>query len=399
VIVFENPGEIDLRSISTFGVSVKETSNPIGFFGTGLKYAIAVLLRTGHSITIYSGLRVVTFGTEMQDVRGQQFGFVTMAVDGGPATPIGFTTELGKTWDVWMAYRELACNCKDETGQSQHEFESPQPEAGTTKVVVVGEAFEIAFAQSSLYLLEDEARLTVDRIEIRDRPGRELFYRGVRVMQFQKPALYTYNCLTKLDLTEDRTIKHSFYPVHYITGALLQCEDEEVLRNVITAGKDTFEATLDFSSHGTTPSDAFLRVAAACAADRMCKVNLSAVKVLQDTTRQEVAPREILLTDVQQASAIKALAFCGKLGFHIADAYPVKFVETLGEGVLGLAAQQTIFISERVFEIGGAKQLAATLIEEYLHLRYGYVDCTRELQNYLFEKVVSLGEELQGEPL
>ena len=47
MIVFENPGEIDIRSISTFGVSVKEGDNPIGFFGTGLKYAIVVLLRTG----------------------------------------------------------------------------------------------------------------------------------------------------------------------------------------------------------------------------------------------------------------------------------------------------------------------------------------------------------------
>ena len=37
MIVFENPGEIDVAAISTFGVSVKETDNPIGFFGTGLK--------------------------------------------------------------------------------------------------------------------------------------------------------------------------------------------------------------------------------------------------------------------------------------------------------------------------------------------------------------------------
>jgi hypothetical protein len=399
VIVFENTGEIDLRSISTFGVSVKEGANPIGFFGTGLKYAIAVLLRTGHAITIQAGQQIVTFKTEVQTIRGKDFDFVTMSTDGSPGLPIGFTTELGKTWDVWMAFRELACNCKDEGGTSRHEFDAPEPESGKTRIVVIGEAFEAAFAQSSLYLLEDEPLLCVDQVEIRDRPGRELFYRGVRVMQFQRPALYTYNCLTKLDLTEDRTVKHSFYPVHYITNAILRCEDEQVLRNIITAGESTFEASLDFAGIGVTPSDAFLRVTAACSADRMCKVNTSAVKVLQDATRQEVAPKEIVLTDVQAQSVERALDFCTRIGFQIRGAFPIKFVESLGTGTLGLAAQQTIYIAERVFEIGGAKQLASTLIEEYLHLRHGYLDCTREMQSYLFEKLVSLGEELQGEPL
>lgn len=58
MILFQNPGEIDLLSIASFGVSVKEGENPIGFFGTGLKYAIAVLLRTGHRITVMTGPRV-----------------------------------------------------------------------------------------------------------------------------------------------------------------------------------------------------------------------------------------------------------------------------------------------------------------------------------------------------
>lgn len=399
MIVFENPGEIDIRSINTFGVSVKEGNNPIGFFGTGLKYAIAVLLRAGHAITIHSGLQVVAFETEVQTIRGQAFDFVTMSIDGAPSQSIGFTTELGKTWDVWMAFREIACNCKDEGGDSRHEFDSPAPEAGKTQIVVVGEAFEAVFAQSSLYLLEDQPHLAFEGIEIRNRPGRELFYRGVRVMEFQKPSIYTYNCLTKLDLTEDRTVKYSFYPAHYITGALLRCEDEEVIRNVLTASTETFEGGLDYSGHGGKPGETFIRVAAGCMADRMCKVNMTAVKVVQDATRQEVAPREIELTEVQQASVERAIAFCERMGFPLRDAYPIKFVEALGDGTLGLAAKQTIYISERVFEIGGAKQLASTLIEEYLHLRHGWADLSRELQTYLFEKLVSVGEELAGEPL
>lgn len=51
-VIFENPGEIDPRMISTFGVNVKENDSAIGFFGTGLKYAIAILLRNHHRISI-----------------------------------------------------------------------------------------------------------------------------------------------------------------------------------------------------------------------------------------------------------------------------------------------------------------------------------------------------------
>ena len=46
-IIFTNQGEIDIRAVTTFGVSVKNDNSAIGMFGTGLKYAIAIILRHG----------------------------------------------------------------------------------------------------------------------------------------------------------------------------------------------------------------------------------------------------------------------------------------------------------------------------------------------------------------
>ena len=63
-VIFENPGEIDPLAIRTFGVSVKEGDNPIGFFGTGLKYALAILLRTGHQVSMQAGELTLAFGTK-----------------------------------------------------------------------------------------------------------------------------------------------------------------------------------------------------------------------------------------------------------------------------------------------------------------------------------------------
>lgn len=398
MIVFENPGEIDLRAVSTFGVSVKEGENPIGFFGTGLKYAIAVLLRTGHKVTIHSGLSVVHFNTHKQPVRGQDFEFVTMEVDNDPPTSIGFTTELGKQWELWMAYRELACNCKDEGGAGRYMPGMPTPAPGLTQIIVTGQDFESVFDRGHEYILADQPSFTVGMTEVRRRPSSYLFYRGVRVMELPRPALHTFNLNAKISLTEDRTVKSAWDVFAHLSRAVLQAQDCEFIRACVTAEDHTMEGGLDYHGWGCGPSAEFLETVGEALTDRLLKVNATAMRVWCEATKQRVTPREQTLTKVQMVSLQRAITFCKSLGYDV-DSYEIKVVETLGEGGLGLAQDGVIYIAGRCFEMGGAKQLASTLIEEFLHLRRGFKDCTRDLQNYLFEKVVSLGEELQGEPL
>jgi len=399
MIIFENAQEIDVRSISTFGVSVKDGDNPIGFFGTGLKYAIAVMLRTGHQVTIMAGKSVIKFGLASESVRGKDFAFVTMATDGAAPISIGFTTELGKQWELWMAYREIACNCKDEGGTATVGYADPIPESGKTKIIIKGQDFESVFADRHFFILEDKPSLTLGNLEVRRRSGNDFYYRGIRVMQFEKIGMYTYNTNQKLDLTEDRTVKEQWRPKYRVAGAFLEATDKEFLRQVLTADGKTLEGSLDYHGWGKTPSAEFLEVVGELANDRLMNVNKSALQVWKDATNKRIAPHEIPVTNVQRKSIEKALDFCGSIGFPIRGAYPIKFVESLGEGVLGLAQDETIFIAERVFHLGGTKQLASTLIEEYLHLRHGWLDMSRELQSFLFEKLVSVGEELVGEPL
>lgn len=399
MIQFTNEGEIDIRSISTFGISVKDGDNPIGYFGTGLKYAIAVLLRTGHRVTVMTGEKVVQFTTAVEEVRGKSFDLVTMAIDGGKAESIGFTTELGKGWDLWMAYREIACNCKDEGGSGSFESYMPDPESGWTKIIVQGDEFEQVFASSHRYILEDEPLITSGSLEVRGYANTGFFYRGVRVAELRAPSLYTYNELSKVDLTEDRTVKNPWQIQHRIACGVLKATDRRFIRNVVTAKDNTFEGSLDMHGWGVSPSKEFIDVVGECLSERMLKVNATAMNVWKDFTKKEVKPIEKAMTKVQERSMDRALDFCGRIGFPIRGSYPIKVVESLGDGVLGLADDRTIYIAERVFHLGGTKQLAATLIEEYLHLRHDWKDLTRELQNFLFEKLVSLGEEVQGEPL
>jgi hypothetical protein len=400
MIVFTNPGVIDVRSVTTFGVSVKEGENPIGFFGTGLKYAIAVLLRTGHGITILAGDDTFVFGVRPEIVRGKQFDFVTMAVNGGEAQPIGFTTELGKQWKVWMAYREIACNCSDERGSMSETDQFAHDSAGTT-VVVDGPEFAEIYRRRGEYILADAPDYTLGEIEVRRRAGSAFYYRGVLVHHWQAPAMFTYNCRSSLTLTEDRTLNGEYSARAYIAEALLKSDDDRLLRDVLTAPKNSFESHLDYAgwSWSSDASPAFLRVVGECIAQgEVTTLNLTALKLWRDLTRNQVRPREVTLTAVQAKSLERALDFCSRIGFHVRGAYPIRIAENLGDGTLGLALDEEIFIAERVFH-QGTKQLAATLIEEYLHLRHKLKDETRELQTYLFDRIVSLGEELQGEPL
>ena len=78
----------------------------------------------------------------------------------------------------------------------------------------------------------------------------------------------------------------------------------------------------------------------------------------------------------------------------------IEFVEvkSLGNEVLGQAKNGNIYISERTFHMG-TKMLAGTLFEEFLHLEHHLYDESREMQNYLIDVIMSLGEIANGDIL
>lgn len=406
MITFQNEGLLSPVSIATFGVSVKENKNPIGFFGTGLKYALAVLLRNNQHIYIQSGPDHMLFTKQSVDVRGKPFELVCMSINNEPAVQLGFTTELGKQWQLWMAYRELACNCMDEGGNVKRLSHPPAFTDDITSICVSGDAFEDIFHKRGEFILSSAPMLTLGEFcEVRQpsTASDTLFYRNVLVGKLPVQSIFQYNLLAKMTLTEDRTLSDSWYVPLRISEAVLQCTDRAFLKTVLTAPKNTFEGSkLDFMCFGGQPSPQFLAVVEELCEDKSFDCNESARKLYEVLTKKAFAPVELALTPVQTKMLERAMLFCTRIGFPIAaSSYPVKFVYGLGLGVLGLADHNTdtIYVSEAVFHSGGTKALASVLIEEYLHLSKGYADLTRELQTFLFDKIVSMGEDLRGEPL
>lgn len=415
MIVFENPGEADVLALTTFGVNVKEGDSPIGFFGTGFKYAIAVLLRTGHEVEVYLGEKHVTFRVQKETIRGKEFGLICMDGFGHDHARLGFTTELGKHWEVWMAYRELWSNARDEGGRvyACNEFNDdvdlppphPRSEAGTTRVLVSGEAIERAHVERAEFLLEpsEPPVATVRGVEFHRGSARAIFYRGIKVMEVpeERRTVYTYNLLGGVTLTEDRTAKWAFEVEAAIRRAVAELPESEqaVIEDVLTARRDAHESKLDWRDDWFVPGDGFKAAVAALSRDRLNDVNISALEYYKKKVARDFDVTPIAPTPVQEQMIVRARALALSIGFGPVE-YPVILTASLGEGTLAVAVrgENKIYLSSRVFAMG-TKYVALALIEEYLHLKEGLEDCSRGMQTFLLEKIVTLAEELAGEPV
>jgi len=392
-IVFKNKGVMDRQAVTTFGASSKENEGAIGFFGTGLKYAIAILLREGCTISIYAGKsQPMEFGVKSGRFRVDTFDFVTLN-----GRKLGFTTEVGKTWEMWQAFRELWCNAMDENGEAFLTGTRPEPEAGYTTIIVHGEAFLDVWAERSKYILSSQPLEVREGVEIHPGMSDVVFYRGMRAYRLDQPSVYTYNITRKCDLTEDRTIKHWWDVNQAIRAGLTHAESESIIRTAVTASKGTFEAAMDFG--GSTPDKPFLKVVAELTREFNGDLNETARKsaLFWNMDQLHETTAKMKLNEVDQARLDKACDFCEGMGFNVRE-YPIIVSEYLGEEVLGRAHDGRIYISKRTLMMG-TKMLVGTLMEEFIHLRHKLYDETRTMQNFLIDTIVSLAERVNGEPL
>lgn len=291
MLTFYNPGEIDPRVITTLGVNVKPRSeSPIGYFGTGLKYAIAGVLRLGGTIEIWSGLRHFTFTSEPQNIRGRSIDFIRMeeaATD--QSWVLGFTTELGKDWTPWMIYRELWSNAKDEGGDVV-EGDLAAAE-GDTAIVVDLDLLDHIHSTQNEYILSNSTSLwSSPSVEIHKRESLgPLAYHSIRMnnqLFFKTTSLFTYNILGHEPLTEDRQFAN-IYPIRrLIVRAIMECTDAGLIRQILRAGRDFMEHDFDFTGQSVAPSEEFVAECLALLRDKPPTANTSAKRFIRSFRAQ-----------------------------------------------------------------------------------------------------------------
>lgn len=385
-MIFENAGEAAIEALTTFGVSAKSGDNPIGFFGTGFKYAAAVILRHGGKMQVQLGEKKYTLGTREAPIRGESFNIVTLN-----RKDLGFTTSLGKGWELWMAYRELYSNMLDENGTITLQKTMPEPEVGVTRIAVHLEALLEVHQDRASIILNDKPSWVSSYVAIHDDGGgSQVFYRSIRAHQLETPSQYTYNVIAQIPLTEDRTIKHSFHATSAMVFAAWNCDNEEILRGIIGAPEGTMEAKIDYSTSGSFPAPPgpmFLKIAQEMRSAHQVR-NMSILACLDRYI--EVPMRDLSegLEAAEQKDLDEALSLLRRNGWRKINKYPIKIAESLGNNVLGQAKDNTIWLARRLFTMGRT-QIAGTILEEYMHLNMGLQDETREFQNYLLDMVIT----------
>jgi hypothetical protein len=197
---------------------------------------------------------------------------------------------------------------------------------------------------------------------------------------------FTYNLLTPMTLTEDRTFE-SQYTVQWKLGSLIpKLTHRGVITEMLT-GDAPFEKSLSLTSC-SSPSAQFLEVAKANYANM---TGSHAARMIVDRDMQEkgeFAPAKML--DQDHAKFLDAFTHLTKLGCSLSPE-DVEIVESLGPSHMAMfhKERRQIFLAKSTLD-WGLETIVATLYEEWLHKEYFYEDESRELQNFLFQRLAAL---------
>lgn len=383
MIVFKNEGTLDINSITTFGVSVKEKDSAIGFFGTGLKYSIAVLLRNGCSITIKTGEETYEFATENLIVRKVSFPVVTMN-----GKPLSFTTEYGKTWELWQAARELYSNCLDEGGTVCYEVED---NFRGTQVIVSGDVFDRVWLERDTFLLSADKLWSNDHVEVCEGPSHYVYYQGIRAYTLPTMSKYTYNLICKQRLTEDRALANWWGAQVDICFALGICDNRDILERVIINNpEDDRWLESGFSFEYVITGETLNELVGFHVRNGTEGLNRTLLKEAMNRSLLNSTPEEFTNNlSPEDVTTIKdAIEIALRAGFDT-TAYTIGVVESLGEGETSWAAGEKIYVS-RVAMDDGAKKVASIIILSILKIEKGLNTESQSMQDYLLDLVVKL---------
>lgn len=401
-IIFTTPGRIDLSTALVSGFSTKASTDPklIGRFGTGLKYAIACILRWGGSIVIDIAGERHTFTTRPATARDVTHDIIHHVRPDGTEHSINVTTHYGINWEPWMVLRELHSNTLDEGGTTSYYQSEPswsdlfpdEEDGDHTCIIVRGDKLTEAYSSLATTFISPSRKpiYSSSTMEIYNGPSEYLYYRGVRVCKFK--SLLTYNMLEDIDLTEERQLSGTFAYSMRLRNEVQRVNDMAICRTMLTHFDNHIEATATPTYLSPAATDKFKSTVLA-----MWKENRTKFGYLRDLINEIdpslSLPTAAALTPFQQKMYDRALNVLAQVGVDTSIC-PIDFTSDLGKDCLGAyyPKAQRIFLSTALFKTG-TKSIVSTLFEELLHAKSGMTDLTYEMQTHLFDTIVSLWEE------
>lgn len=427
-LLIQNKGEIDINALILMGGSTKrDNENAIGFFGSGNKYAIALMLKKGIKFTMYSGLSEIQITTKQVEFRDKNFQQILI---NGQETSL--TTDMGPQWESWMSIREWVSNSIDE-GESNVITDTTIKDGkeGYTRVYIEHHPDIVEVINNwSKYFAFDRIDSIVSNQDGTIYPNIDhekssllLYRKGIQCyhMPTQK-ALYTYD-IPVLPINESRVLSSTWDARVYIAKFLNKNATVEIARYILSNGAvdNYYENHLDYSYWISTKmcdswkeaignkiivnndvSGFFMkemtenphyRVSAELA--KAIKKSFPEIKVYgvgQDDSGK-LNWRTVETTKKIDYMLKQATNFCKEIGYSIN--YDITIVEFDKEDTLGLAHDNNIYIAAKTFDMG-MKEVVMTIMEESEHLKTNYKDETREWATHWIRMYLTSKEESHG---
>lgn len=416
-ISFINDGEIESACFQLLGASTKrEDDSKIGFFGSGLKYAVAFLVRNDIPFRFYSGLKEIEVTTKEVILRNQSF--KQILIDNETTS---ITTEWGINWFHWQVYRELCANVYDEDGTID-DTSSPEGIEGKTCLYVQHSAFKKYYTHPENYF-RPELVTKGEEVLVKNKPSKLIvFKKGMRVVEdndeceSQDKSLFDYQL--SVPLSEERLANKSYIDSHLVDYLMHSATDElchKVISVLLDTGKIHYEHKMlhyaGVSSWRRAHANGWKEALEASGAtifpeteeDRMtqtygiqgCKTrkykfingqiyNLFLRSFPTGSCFIQENPNVYELVENTNISLVKkldGLAFIARSFIPSFD-YPVKIVKFRDAQTMGLADRENgiICISYNIFN-NSDEYILSTIVEEYIHLYEQAEDATRKFQD------------------
>jgi len=237
-IVITNKGTVDVPlAVNLLGASIKDDENdPIGMFGSGLKYAMAQCMRQGTRLHVSSMGTIYSLETEEVTFKDRPLTRgILIDHEKGKSHQTSITSDFGQhDWNEnWFIFRELFANALDETADKDEALycfsDKPVLAKSNETVVSIEKApfTDMLNNFSSYFQIGKEAFVE---------PGNGVvFKRGVRVGKVKGAKLNWGS--PDIDLSESRKMD-TYSAQRELVSLMQECLDPEIWKLLLTSNDD-----------------------------------------------------------------------------------------------------------------------------------------------------------------
>lgn len=442
-ILIQNDGEIETNSFELIGASTKRgETGKIGFFGSGLKYSIAYMMRNGIDFRVFSGEQELKFTTMPERLKEQSFDRI--CINGKPTS---YTVTMGPTWkEDWFVLREIYCNALDESScQLVKSTETVQSSSGKTRIYIeLTEKLQTVIDNWDRYFSDERTPLFVAEkvytsnfgqddgsggtryqpVKVYNKKHGVIYRRGINVFEKSK-LIYDYE-LEFVNINEDRTARNANFLDYILVDMIGQMPNEEWVKSILRTGQEE-SCTEYLSMSWNEPDQPYSERWVQFSKDNMLVVKEISGRYADEISRTK---KEVFLLPSHFARHMKkklpSVAIVG-MGTVIGDNYfteidktpkmdyllkeviaslkemkyevnyDISVADFESDEILGQAdiKEKKIYIAAKTFDMG-RREIAMTLMEENEHIASQKHDETRAFQTHIFSQWLKSMENQNG---